>query len=111
MKAPSIQALLSGCLLMCLPVCAADGDLPVVFADPNLKIAVETALGVKDPTRGQMAQLAQLDAVSMGIVSLQSLEYATSLVVLDVGLNNVTDISALSGLIDDVRMYNRAVKP
>ena len=74
--------------------------LPVIFADPNLEIAVEIALGVTDPTSGDMLSLYSLDAMSLGITSLQGLEYATNLRTLDLRLNRIADISELSGLIN-----------
>ena len=75
-----------------------NNHLPVIFADPNFESAVETALGVTDPTPTDMLNLYQLDAISLGITDITGIEYATNLATLNVHRNEIKDISALSGL-------------
>ena len=84
-------------LLLCYTAYAED---PVRFVDPNLKIEVETALGVTNPTLGDMLLLYRLDAMSKGITDITGLEYATNLGTLDLRRNQISDISPLSGLIN-----------
>jgi len=75
-------------------------NMPVIFADPNLETAVETALGVTDPTPSDMLSLYRLDVMSLGIVDITGLEYATNLNTLDLRFNQIADINELSGLIN-----------
>jgi len=75
-----------------------NNNLPVIFADPNIENAVETALGVTDPTPADMLNLYQLDAMSLGVTDITGIEYATNLATLDLRFNQITDIHALSGL-------------
>jgi len=77
-----------------------NNHLPVIFADPNLENAVETALSVTDPTPSDMLSLYRLDAMSLGIADITGLEYATNLNTLDLRSNQIADISELSGLIN-----------
>jgi|GEM_PF-709739 len=71
---------------------------PVVFADANLRAAVEAALGVTDPTVEDMKQLTQLDARSKQITNLTGLEHAIHLKKLELKDNQIEDISALGNL-------------
>ena len=71
---------------------------PVYFPDANLKAAVESALGISDPTPTDMLSLTSLHANDSGIVDLTGIEYATNLTYLSLGFNQISDISALSGL-------------
>jgi hypothetical protein len=71
---------------------------PVYFADANLKAAVESHLGISDPTPTDMLSLTSLTAVSRGIVDLTGIEYATNLTYLRLHDNQISDISPLSGL-------------
>jgi hypothetical protein len=72
---------------------------PVHFNDPNLKAAVESTLRKRDPTPTDMLSLTGLSTGWRGIVSLVGLEHATNVESLHVGGNQISDISALTGLI------------
>lgn len=71
---------------------------PVHFDDPNLKAAVETALGVTEPNASDMLRLDSLSAHA-DITSLVGLEYATNLRQLDLGDNDITTLDPLAGLV------------
>jgi uncharacterized membrane protein len=71
---------------------------PVVFADANLRAAVEAALGVSDPTVDNMKRLTQLEARSRKITNLAGLETAFHLKKLELKDNQIEDISALGNL-------------
>jgi hypothetical protein len=73
------------------------GEDPVYFADTNLKAAVEAALGITDPTPTDMLGLTYLNAGGKAIVELTG-EYATNLTYLNLGYNQISDISALTSL-------------
>ena len=73
----------------------------VAIPDPNLRAAVETALGKASGvpiTAVEMATLTRLEARKSGIQILTGLEYATKLIVLDLGGNSISDISPVAGL-------------
>ena len=70
----------------------------VVFADANLKAAVEGELGVSNPTPKHMLGLTFLNAGGMGIADLTGLEYGVNLTTLHLWDNQIIDISPLSGL-------------
>ncbi len=72
---------------------------PVFFEDFNLQSAVEAALGISDPNPADMLALYSLSADSLGIASLTGLEYALNLQTLDLGWNQIDDLSPLAGLI------------
>ena len=85
---------------------------PVVIPDPNLRAAIEDALGKASGdtiTTVDMAKLTRLVAPNANISDLTGLEGATNLTALDLGTeqvqqrvwrnsNSITDISALQGL-------------
>ena len=74
---------------------------PVDIPDPNLRAAVEDALGVASGdtiTASEMATLTRLEASEAGIRDLTGLEGATNLTRLDLGDNVIRDISVLAGL-------------
>ncbi len=74
-------------------------DLPVFFADPNLKAAVQKALGIDhDPTVKDILELTSLSAGSQGIGDLTGLEYAVNMTSLRLAQNQIGDISPLAGL-------------
>jgi len=73
-------------------------QVPVYFADANLKAVVEQELGISDPTPNDMLALTFLDASNRGIVYLTGLEYATNVTWLFLDYNQISEISALSGL-------------
>ena len=73
----------------------------VHFPDPNLRAALEGALGKEvgdDITQVEMASLASLYAFESGIQDLTGLEFAVNLTGLRLGLNEISDLSALRGL-------------
>ena len=72
-------------------------DIP----DPNLRAAVENALGKASGapiTVSEMEILKHLEARNANIGNLTGLEHATNLTRLSLGDNAITDISVLSGL-------------
>ena len=71
---------------------------PVYFADANLKAAVESELGITDPTPTDMLLLTSLVAFGRLIVDLTGIEYAMNLTSLFLLNNQIKDISPLSGL-------------
>ena len=54
-----------------LPLTAQE---PVYFADPNLELVVETALGISDPTPADMLGLTRLYGVERSIADLTGLD-------------------------------------
>ena len=74
----------------------------VQFSDPNLQTAVEEELikqAIYPPiTEEDMLALTTLDAKERGIVDLTGLEYAHSLQTINLAYNELSFISALSGL-------------
>ena len=88
---------------------------PVDIPDPNLRTAIEDALGVTPGTPiapAEMAALTHLEAKNVNISNLTGLEHATNLTNLDlsdeyveaerrwVNSNSVSNLSPLSGLTD-----------
>ena len=79
---------------------AVAGDA-VNIPDPNLRAAIETALGKASGatiTAAEMATLTEFSAPNSNIRVLAGLEFATHLTVLDLGFNSVSDISPVAGL-------------
>jgi hypothetical protein len=70
------------------------------IGDPNLKAAIEAALGVSEPNEADMLSLMRLDANDRGIVELTGLEFARSLSEVDLEDNEISRIWALSRLAD-----------
>jgi len=70
---------------------------PVHFADPNLKAAVERALGLSNPRALDMLRLTELDIGGVGISDLTGLEYAKYLYRLYAPGNQISDLAPLSG--------------
>jgi len=81
------------------------GEVPVDFADPNLKTAVEEALGISDPTPTDMLSLTFLNADSKGIVDLAGLQYATNLTTLLLWGNQISDIWPIAGLTNLTHLF------
>jgi hypothetical protein len=71
---------------------------PVPFPDANLKAAVESALGISDPTPTDMLSLTHLIAQDNGIVDLTGIEHATNLTYLRLHDNQISNILPLLGL-------------
>jgi predicted phosphodiesterase len=70
-------------------------DCIVDFADPNLKAAIETQLGVNDPNFSDVLGMFELHANRKGIPDLNGLEYAKNLSWLQLHRNKISDISTL----------------
>lgn len=98
---------------LALAIFAAAGGYcrPVIFEDGNLKIAVEQALGVYDPSDEEMLALLDLRAGSMGIRYLGGLGYAVNLQRLELGYNQITDIRPIAVLKDlqILQLYNNQI--
>ena len=80
----------------------------VTIPDPNLRAAIEKALGKASGaaiTTADMARLTRLDAPNANISDLTGLEQATNLTSLSLSSNTVSDISAVSGLTNLTRLY------
>ena len=80
----------AGLLWLSPPAMAED---PVDFPDATLKAAVESALGVSDPTPTDMLSLTDLRANRSGIADITGLEFATNLTHLELLRNRIIDIS------------------
>ena len=79
---------------------AVVGD-PVDIPDPNLRAAVEIALGKAEGkliTPSGMATLTRLEKPEAGVHNLTGLEYATNLTYLDFWKSSVSDLSPVAGL-------------
>ena len=80
-----------------------DLNTAVTIPDPNLRAALEEALGKASGatiTRADMLTLTRLDAIDRGIQDLTGIEFATNLEGLVLRENQVSDISVLGGLIN-----------
>lgn len=78
---------------------ASLAEEPVYFADANLKAAVETALGVTNPTPTDMLALNDYLYVGpLGITDITGIEYAVNLTGLGLGGNPISDVTPLAGL-------------
>ena len=76
----------------------------VYIPDPNLRAAIEEALGKEDAdtvpiTLEEMATLTSLRTSNRDIKNLKGIEFATQLKTLELGGNSITDISLLKNLI------------
>jgi hypothetical protein len=78
-------------------IIGGSSEEPVRFNDPNLKAAVEQALGRVNPTPSDMLALTSLYKYE-GLSDLTGLEYATNLQALGIGGNGISDLSPLAGL-------------
>ena len=86
-------------LTLSLTATAQVVDIP----DPNLRAAVETALGKASGatiTVSDMTRLTRFHASRSNISDLTGLEHATNLIGLALWENNISDISPLAGLIN-----------
>ena len=85
-----------------------DAPAPVNIPDPNLRAAIEKALGKASGaaiTTADMARLTRLVAPNANISDLTGLEHATNLTILSLYSNTVSDISAVSGLTNLTILY------
>jgi hypothetical protein len=80
----------------------------VYIPDPNLKLAIQQALGIAEPQPEDMLALTYLSASDMGIKDLTGLEYAVNLRALYLSWNQIADISPLAGLtnLEDLDINN-----
>ena len=85
-------------LLTMLLVSSVSLAVPVFFADPNLKAAVEAKLGITGPDATQMLLLTSLDANHLGISDLTGIQTATNLTILRLSNNHLGNIDLLAGL-------------
>ena len=85
---------------------ATDG--PVNIPDPNLRAAIEEALGKTKSatiTSAEMSTLTRLSAKERDIQDLTGLEFATNLTALDLDNNKIVDISPLAKLTNLTTLY------
>ena len=88
------------CKLCSVPIRVAS-DPTVYIPDPNLRAALELALGKDvgaDIAQADMASLKELVAFKTGIRDLTGLEFATNLTDLRFGANRISDVSPLKEL-------------
>ncbi len=87
---------------------SGSGAMQVAIPDANLRAAIEAKL---DKARGapitkdEMATLTRLEAWNANIRNLTGLEFATSLIELDLGSNSISDVSVLSS-VTSLRILN-----
>lgn len=97
-----IDALLArGVVLTYEPQNVVSTPSTVAFQDAALEAAVRTQLGISQPlplTPTDMLRLTTLTARGLGIKNLQGMEYARNLWSLNLGDNDIADISPLSNL-------------
>jgi serine/threonine protein kinase len=70
----------------------------ILFADAQLQVAVESALGIVAPRPVDMLNLVKLQAGELGITNLSGLEYAKNLEWLELHNNKICDLTPLAGL-------------
>lgn len=70
----------------------------IEFPDSKLEAALRGRLGIQDRplTTGDLAALTELKAFERGISDLTGLEHATSLEVVDLECNDISDLSPLA---------------
>jgi len=95
-KRPTLWAI----VVVAALVSTATAEDPVHFSDAKLKAEVENALWVTDPTPTDMLDLTGLICIECGITSLTGLEYAENLQMLNLRLNDFSNLSPVSGLIN-----------
>jgi hypothetical protein len=80
--------------------CGPTGDTVVTFPDPNLEAAIrETLNKPSEPIyASELAGLGSLSAVDRGIENLSGLQYCANLTWLDLGFNQIGDVSHLANL-------------
>jgi hypothetical protein len=89
-----------GIVAVAIWVASAAGEEPVYFPDQDLREAVESAMGMIDPTPTDMLGLTSLTSRwHSGAMNLSGLEYALNLLELDLTQNGIWHIDRLSGLV------------
>ena len=86
---------------------ATSPEVSVRIPDPNLRAAIEDALGKTSGARiteVDMRRLTKLDAGKRGIQDLTGLEFAINLTVLNLSFNEISDVSPLANLKDITRL-------
>jgi internalin A len=73
---------------------------PITFPDPNLEASIRTAVNKPEGSiyAEDLKALRSLNASNMFIINIAGLEYCTDLDSLHLRLNQITDMSPLSGL-------------
>ena len=95
-----VSLILTTCVLFLTPHPIVTAQV-IDFPDPNLRAALEAALDKEvgdDITQAEMASLESFDAFESGIQDLTGLEFAVNLKALRLGLNEISDLSAVKGL-------------
>ena len=97
--------------LVALTASIALAEDPVYFPEEKLEIAVETTLGVPDPTPTDMRELSSLNANTLDIADLTGLERGTHLASLYLHRNEISDLSPLSELtsLKDLRLFGNQI--
>lgn len=109
-----IACFLCGAFLAMSLSCAKDdepspAEETVEFLDPNLEalIRVEIGKATGDIVASDLATLTSLDGAGMSIWNVTGLEYCSGLRELDLGHNQITDVSPLGDLVDLMRLSLR----
>ena len=79
----------------------ATADQAVVIDDPNLRAAINRALGrsaLDALNQGELGQLTSLNIASQGINDLNGLQFARNLTFLDARNNNISSFAPVAGL-------------
>lgn len=101
MRTGNVNALLAGGLVLAaLAVSGCPADQFVVFPDPALDVAVRNALSqpLGFLKQSDLLRLNVLDAHGMGVRNLRGLENARNLIWLDLGDNEIVDLTPLRDL-------------
>jgi Leucine-rich repeat (LRR) protein len=103
---------LVGLLTVLIPTSVVKADEVVTFPDPGLEAAIRDAIGIPsgDILQSDLEGLTTLTAQSRGIVGLMGLECCTNLIYLNLGYNqisNLSPLSSLTGLTELVLGYNQ----
>jgi len=88
-------------ILLCLTIpLQARGDFKVEFEDTDLEKVIRTAINKPsgDIYASELMELKKLDAGSDGIISINGIEYCSSLEKLYLDDNQISDLSPLAGL-------------
>ena len=91
--------------LVVLTASIALAEDPVVFPDANLKSAVESSLGIPDPTPTDMLGLDVLMGQFGGIADLSGLEHAANMTRAELSVNQIADLTPVSGLTNLAKLH------
>ena len=98
--AQAVSLIFIACMFFFTPHWIATAQT-VHIPDPNLRAALESALGKEagaDITQADMASLKTLDALKSNISDLTGLEFATGLIEIELRGNRISDVSPLEQL-------------